>query len=589
MKHNINEFNKAVEEYKRLLKGKIKGEVLILHETSNEKAFYSIAPLSFAIHQLGGEICTFSFFKGNSDTYYVLDKIYKLFEKLKRKENSKETKALDDFLKAIKKKTKTSFEPYLSRPLEITAQKNSFTLGTQSLPFKTKWVKKRLTQQLSKTAKNICKNSYALKKHETLSLGYEMVPLKRKLPLDDYLDSYHIAYSTYKEAIKQCKRVFLSTASGKEKMTEDSMKVIALSEALRGSQYSLFSNEPIFKTFKKLSPFIEAERLQSADAIYMINGEGYGGKTLFGTKIGFPIPKSKERWTSVSTMFLKPSWKSQTQEDNRLPKTRLAITETLPLENYIKSVDQDYSKMRKLNSAIVSVLSKSKNLYAEGLKFPEGQTKLKMDLTAFLEGKRQFHPDSADMQHLIDTSSIKKGVKAGNYGNIPAGEVFFTPEFIEGTLLGDVSIHLDKSYKLTPKKPLIIKIKNSKFTIQTKNKKLKKAFENKLKESKQMISLYQKNKTLPKKTIDEYKRNFYKVGEFAINTNSGATPSMYLIEAEKAAGMIHLAVGSGFDIGTQTTHHSDTVVNAPRQKLNIYGLTEKLEKIYIMKNGKLVV
>ncbi len=587
--HNIKEFNKSVKTYQKLLKGKVKGEIAILFETTNKDAFFSIAPLSLALHNLGCDVKVFSFNKGKNSSYEVLEKIYSLFSLLKSGKKTKQTKALENFLKAIKKQAKASFEPYLKKPLEIIASKTHFRFNTLKLPFASSYIKPRLEKELSQTAKNICKNAFNLKKHETFLIGFELIPKKRKLPLNDYLDSYLIAYSTYQESKKFCKNVFLSSASSREKMTDDTLKTTNLLEALRGCQASLFSNKSPFKEFKKLSPFISGSLLQPADAVYLINGEGYGGKTFFGTKIGYPIPKSKLKWTSSTSMFLKPPWMKQTEADPRLPKLRLAITETLPLENYTASVNQDYLLMRKTNKAIVSALSKSQKLIVEGKKFPEGQTKLEIDLSSFLKGKRTFYPDDADMLHLLDPVSLKKGIKAGNYGNLPAGEVFFTPEKINGTLLGDTTIHLDKSYKLSSKKPLIIKIKNSKFSISTKDKTIKQAFERKLKEAKKMISLYEKNKALPKETIEEYKRNFMHIGEFAINTNRDAKPSRYLIEAEKTAGMVHLAVGSGFEPGTQTTHHSDTVVNAKRQKLNIYGISPKGKKIFIMQNGKLVV
>ena len=53
--------------------------------------------------------------------------------------------------------------------------------------------------------------------------------------------------------------------------------------------------------------------------------------------------------------------------------------------------------------------------------------------------------------------------------------------------------------------------------------------------------------------------------------------------------MMHLALGMGFDPDRKTVYHWDIVVNAPRQKMNIYGVDSKNKVHNILKNGKFVV
>jgi sugar lactone lactonase YvrE len=53
--------------------------------------------------------------------------------------------------------------------------------------------------------------------------------------------------------------------------------------------------------------------------------------------------------------------------------------------------------------------------------------------------------------------------------------------------------------------------------------------------------------------------------------------------------MIHVALGLGFEPDRKTMYHWDIVVNAPRQKLDIYGV-DKNKKIHrILKKGEFVV
>ena len=85
------------------------------------------------------------------------------------------------------------------------------------------------------------------------------------------------------------------------------------------------------------------------------------------------------------------------------------------------------------------------------------------------------------------------------------------------------------------------------------------------------------------------KDNFKKIGEFAINTNENAKLSRYLIVNEKIARMIHVALGMGFEPDRKTLYHWDIVVNAPKQKLDIYGVDKKKKVSWVLKKGEFVV
>ena len=62
----------------------------------------------------------------------------------------------------------------------------------------------------------------------------------------------------------------------------------------------------------------------------------------------------------------------------------------------------------------------------------------------------------------------------------------------------------------------------------------------------------------------------------------------YLIVNEKIANMIHIALGSGFEPDRATVYHTDIVIDAPRQKLNITAVSGH-RRWEIMKGGKLLV
>ena len=175
--------------------------------------------------------------------------------------------------------------------------------------------------------------------------------------------------------------------------------------------------------------------------------------------------------------------------------------------------------------------------------------------------------------------------------NLPGGESFITPEWIEGKISGDVVISIDDSYRLSEKEPLVIKGlgKEKGYQIESGPKNIIKKIKEKKKEAWDRLIEQEKNKSLPKKIIDLKKNNFENFGEFAINTNPNAKLCDYLIVNEKIANMIHIALGSGFDADKSTEYHYDVVINSKKQKLDIYGVTEDKKEIWIIKKGKFVI
>src|SRR3989338_11441888 len=98
MKYNLDNFNAAVEDYKKIIKmseitkgisehaqnpevfDNLKNKsVLIYFNLDNKKAYHSIAPLSKAIHELNGELNAVAFEKSSS-SLDVLKDVYQCFK-----------------------------------------------------------------------------------------------------------------------------------------------------------------------------------------------------------------------------------------------------------------------------------------------------------------------------------------------------------------------------------------------------------------------------------------------------------------------------------------------------------------------------
>jgi leucyl aminopeptidase (aminopeptidase T) len=198
--------------------------------------------------------------------------------------------------------------------------------------------------------------------------------------------------------------------------------------------------------------------------------------------------------------------------------------------------------------------------------------------------RRIVRTSDSDARQRFDPRYIKEKRYYGTMANIPGGEAFVTPEYVEGKIVGDVVISLDKSYPL--KKKLIINATKGGYKIIGGEKHIVRKIYQKRKDAWKQIN--RQEKTVPKEITELKKRNFNNIGEFAINTNSSARLCDYLIVNEKIANMIHVALGSGFESDKSTEYHIDVVINAPAQRLDIVGKRGK-KNIFIMKKGRFSV
>ena len=174
-------------------------------------------------------------------------------------------------------------------------------------------------------------------------------------------------------------------------------------------------------------------------------------------------------------------------------------------------------------------------------------------------------------------------------GNLPGGESFITPEYIEGQFIGDVVVHVDSNYMLSKSKPLKISMNKNGYEILSGPQKIIDKIKEKKSEAWEKILRDESSGNVSKEIIELKKRNFNGIGEFAINTNPKAKPCNYLIVNEKIANMMHIALGSGFDADKATEYHYDIVFDSKSQKLDVYGVTKSGVILNIIKKGKFVI
>jgi len=593
MKYSLKTFNKEVEEYSRILKDKVKDRVVfVVIDLKFKKAFYSLAPLSRAIHNLGGEMHAIVK-EGESENLKILKRVWRVYNDKKRKLKTLKVDALNGFIRSVVKRTKNkSFEEIFNAPEIFLESKEGGFCGTLKLNYRYRWHKRYRWKELIETAKVIWKEGYDLKKTGRVNIGFVLVPSEEntELPLEDYLDSYSIAMAMALSAKRFKAEISLGATTDKFSVLARPVRTADLMAMIRGCELDKKVDEEVFKKFKELSELLKIDKVRNATAGFGIHAKGYHGKHFFGEEIGYPTLDKKTRWSSPGQIMLKDRYAPQSQFESRDPIMRYAVTETLPIDVFIETCNVNYEKLRRRSNKIKKILDKCDYVRVIGEQVDGHKT----DFTVHLlkkDDRREFTAQDSDVRTIVDQEHFRKtGKKCGAYANFPSGEAFVTPEKVNGVVVGDVVINIDRSYRIPEKSPIIVEIDEEKgYSILKAPNKLLKIMRKEWKESREKIRNFEKTQSLPKELIKMYKRNFRKIGEFAINTNPKAKLCDYLIVNEKIANMIHIALGMGFENDRASVYHWDIVINSPKQKLDIYGVDKKKKIYWVIKKGKFAV
>ena len=585
MKYSEEKFNSAVENYKKSIKAG-KKSFLVVFDIKNKDAFLSIAPLSRALHELDNEMHAMGF--EDSGVFDALKVLWQCHKSVKNKTFDEKSEALSGFIDGLKEKSE-DFENLFEAPDFILEAKENGFKGSFELPYKTEWFKEYRNDEMKETCKKIWKDVYNLKNDEFVAIGFALIQKQGMLghPLEDYLDSYAIILSM----LETCNgKAVLNSSTQKISMRDKSERISELKATLLGCELCKNIDEEIFKRYKRVSELLDLKRIKPSDATFYISGKGYPGKHLFGEFFGYPTLNKKTRWQSPGQMVYKLDFYPQSALEDREPLARVGFTDTIPLDIFIETCNIDWKEMRDRNNKIKSIVDKCQLIKVFGQKFNGLQTNFEIGLIKKDGGRRWVKTSDTDVREKINKEYYKRtGIKAGNMANIPGGEAFTTPEYMKGTFLGDVVISLDQSYMLSGEEPLFIETYGDSYKVISGPKDIVEKLERKKKESWELITNMEKNKSAPKELIELQKSNFNRIGELGINTNPKARLCEYLIVNEKIARMIHIALGSGFEADRSTTYHTDIVINSPRQKMNIYGIDKDGKEHWIIKEGDFVV
>ena len=589
MKYNENTFNSAIKDYKKIIKD-VKGKnFFIVFDINNKDAFFSIAPLSRALHELGVDVSCVGVHK-NSETLDALKGVWKIFEYYKSGARNEKTNALIEFIEEVDKKAKGEFKKLFKKPEFVVEAKDNRFSNSVNLPFHAEWFKEYRMKELMQTAEILWRDVYALKKGERVGIGFSLIPALNLMghPLEDYLDSYSIIWAMTQTASKTAEPI-MNAYTFRNSMLEKSERISELRATLLGCELDKEIDEEPFIKYKKLSELLKLDRIKPIDLSFSISGKGYPGKHLFGEVIGYPSLNKKTRWQTPGQMIYKLDFYPQTKYEERDPVARVAFTETIPIDIFIDTNLVDWDDIMARNQKIKGIMDKCDVIYVEGKLKEKYVTKLEVGLVKQNGTRRWVRRSDTDVRVKINKTYFEMtGIKAGCMGNIPGGEAFVTPEYMKGIFVGDVVVHVDQSYQLNEIKPLIVECYGESYKIIDGPKNIIDKIKKRKNEAMKLLLESEKNKSLPQDIINMKKRNFERVGEFAINTNPKARLCEYLIVNEKIARMMHIALGSGFEPDRSTEYHMDIVFNAPRQKLDVYGKDKRGNEHWILKDGNFV-
>jgi leucyl aminopeptidase (aminopeptidase T) len=153
--------------------------------------------------------------------------------------------------------------------------------------------------------------------------------------------------------------------------------------------------------------------------------------------------------------------------------------------------------------------------------------------------------------------------KPGSGGNLPAGEVFISPQLgrSSGIIAFDGSISSDRG-EIIIKRPIKCSVERG-FVTKVSGGSEARRLRNTLKRSKEKAGRMVADGDIPAARGEEFSRNTFNLGELGIGLNPAAKIVGNMLEDEKAFRTCHIALGSNYDNDAEALTHLDGLVKEP--------------------------
>jgi leucyl aminopeptidase (aminopeptidase T) len=245
-------------------------------------------------------------------------------------------------------------------------------------------------------------------------------------------------------------------------------------------------------------------------------------------------------------------------------KSRSFWSPSVTVEMFERTVPIDYKRLKANCRKLRTVLDRASEVHVT--------TRAGTDLVIGVR-KRKAKMDDGDFS------------RPGTGGNLPAGEVYISPELGtgDGTIVFDGCIASGGGVILI-KKPIVATVKKNMVTGISGGREaraLRATFESARKTTRK----FAKDGTIPRKAVPEYLKNMYNLGELGIGLNERARIVGNMLEDEKVFKTCHIAIGSNYDGDAEALIHLDGLVKRPTIEVRDAKGRSRL----IMKNGDIVI
>jgi len=213
---------------------------------------------------------------------------------------------------------------------------------------------------------------------------------------------------------------------------------------------------------------------------------------------------------------------------------RVASSPGIQMETFLRAMEIDYPAIQARAAALKRAV--------EGASEVRIETPAGTDLTVGLRGRKVF----------VDDGDLRR---PGTHGNLPCGEIFFSPELgtAQGRIVFDSVLSVGAGC-LMPTEPLVLEVKDGYVTAILPSAHSE-AVEAALKQGEERARAMGK---------EDYARNTWGVGEVGLGLNPRAQLIPDMLEAEKVDGTCHIAIGSNYDGDLQALTHYDMLMTNPR-------------------------
>lgn len=281
------------------------------------------------------------------------------------------------------------------------------------------------------------------------------------------------------------------------------------------------------------------ERFEIGQALYTVGAEYTDDVVLLQSPPGQehgaePLPAIATALRE-SDVFLAPTTKSLSHTDARREAcAKGARGATLPgitHDVFVTGLQADYDSIREECTRIANAVEGAEHIQ---IRAPAGT-----DIT-FEIGTRNWRQDTGIVH------------APGDFSNLPAGEVFVSPETANGTYVVDGTIR--PHGLVDPDHPVRIRVEDG-FAVEIDDQAVAASFE---------------------RAAESVGDDAYNLAELGIGTNTAVTDLIgSVLLDEKAAGTVHIALGDDASIGgtTNAPIHADGVIRNPSVSVDGHKLT----------------